>query len=293
VRWQLSLDDSSIKSQDKYIMNCHLAVHTAVNLPLSEADRLDRLFDIRPQFEQVLRSVISGVLRDELSKRRYREAMYAVPEIIEQLNRQWAERPEFRDYRDLIRVHFSALVIRPRVEAERQFITADVNLANVKEKIRSLDRKVEENRDRRRHRWEEWMCKQQEAITALAGRTGDDDDGQVDGQVDSSIKKAANALRDQMTFIGNAPPLLESVGAVFTTGLVDLENCTREVLERIKDLARLMEEVRVDYENLLRDIRALESSPAKQGGQDSGEALRPANSPELLVHLPTVNEVVP
>ena len=192
VRWQLTFDDSSIKSLDKYVMNCHLAVHTTVELPLSDTDRLNRLFDIRPQFEQVLRSVISGALRDELSKRRYREAMYAVPDIIARLNRDWAERPEFRDYHDLIQVQFTALVIRPREEAERQFITADVNLASVKEKIRRLDRELEENRETRHRRWEELMCKQELAMKALHKRVG------------SSITQAANALGVQMKSIGDA-----------------------------------------------------------------------------------------
>ena len=46
--------------------------------------------------------------------------------------------------------------------------------------------------------------------------------------------------------------LLDSVGALFKTGSVDLEICTRDVLEGVKDLSRFMEQIRDDYEGLLR-----------------------------------------
>ena len=298
VRWQLVLDDSSIRSRDGYVLNCYLAVHTAVELPLSDVERLNRLFDILPQFQQMLRSVITGALHYELSRRGYREAMYDVPAIVASLNRHWAEEPQFRHYHDLIKVYFTALVIRPRVEAEREFLTAGANLVNIKEMIRKLDRQVKESRDRRGRRWDDWVERTEIAIDALMGQaeTQQNDNGSEPpprGQVAASIKNAADGLQWQMPSIGNPEPLLKAVGALFQTGREQLETCTQAILELIKDLACFMEEIREDDEDLIRKIQAMRTPPADEGSRRSEDAALPAGSPETRIRTPAMSEVRP
>ena len=48
--------------------------------------------------------------------------MYDVPEILKVLNSRWRLDPNLADYRDLVRLELTALVIRPRQEAEQRFL---------------------------------------------------------------------------------------------------------------------------------------------------------------------------
>jgi hypothetical protein len=245
TRLQLVFDDGRIQSSDGYIMNCHVAVHVAIDLPASDNERLNRLFDRVPQFKPLLRSVASGTLRHEFSTRPYRQSMYQAPVIVAALNRCWAENAQFRDYWELLQVEFTALIIRPREEAERRFLaTPTANLEHVHDRIRILDQEVETRRSDRERRWQDWQLSQSAALQAL------------EEQVAESILRAADGLRRQMPAITNQTQLLTAVDAMFQTGGEQLESRCHAVSDALDGLARFMEEIRLDGDSLMERIRA-------------------------------------
>jgi hypothetical protein len=249
-RHELIFDDGSIRSKDGYVMSCHVAIHTFIELPLSDDVRLNRLFEDLAQFEKVLRSVVSGTLRHELSNRGYRQCMYSVPATVAALNCRWVGDSQFQVYRDLIHVEFTALVIRPREEAERRFLaTPTAHLEQVHDRIRILDQARETRRSERERRWEDWLVSLAASLQSL------------EEQIPASTRKAAEGLRQQMPAIGTLVPIRKAVASMFRTSRAQLDIRCLAVAKNLEDLTAFMKGIRTEGDSFVRRLRDQPTRP--------------------------------
>jgi hypothetical protein len=111
--------EDRLTTQDEYEVRAHVAVHFRVAIPLGQTAELERLFTERQNFLRLLRKTVEDQLRQELKQRTYREAMYAVPDIVARLDTAWSRAG---GHRDILEVTITALLIMPRQEAERNFL---------------------------------------------------------------------------------------------------------------------------------------------------------------------------
>jgi hypothetical protein len=251
TRHELVFDDGSIRSKDGYLMSCHVAIHTFIELPLTDDRRLNCLFDRLAQFEPVLRSVVSGTLRHELSIRGYRESMYFVPAIVAALNCRWAADSQFEIYRDLVHIEFTALVIRPREEAERRFLaTPTAHLEQVHDRIRVLDQEREARRSERERRWHDWRLSLVAALDSL------------EEQIPASTRQTAEGLRKQMPAIGTLVLIRKAVASMFQTSRTQLDIRCGAVAKILDDLSAFMESIRNDGDALVQRLRAQPTRPS-------------------------------
>jgi hypothetical protein len=142
MRWQLFFSDNDqLKSKDNYRMTCHLAVHAVVRSDKAGDSDLISLFDSIEEFRSRVREFALGALRTELKELEYREAMYLAPKIVQDLNGKWLEGVRNLDIQSKIKMNFSCLIVKPRKEAEFQFISANNRrLREVQEKRGALQR---------------------------------------------------------------------------------------------------------------------------------------------------------
>lgn len=125
ARWQMDFfEEDQLRSRDEYHLHCHVAIHTSVRVELADIERLDRLFDNLPTFLAQLRGTVAGLLRDESQLRSYRDVMYDAPALIDILNERVRSHHGLASMLDVLDVCFTALIVKPRKEAELQFNTA-------------------------------------------------------------------------------------------------------------------------------------------------------------------------
>ena len=259
-RWQLVVGDDTLRSQDAYQMNCHIAVHFYVDLPTSDSARFNDLFDNLPHLLDTVQEGAAGILDREIRAREYREAMYAVPGMLKVLNQRWHDDPRFAAYRDLIHVRFTSMLIRPREEAERRFLRVQqAGLRNVMEDIRRLDLAVERDRSEWRHNWERWVNAQDLALRGL------------EQGVHATAQKTAKGISEGLTTMSNER-LIATVAELFRTSRERLSrNCDavdaalRQLITLARDLAEQNDWLAEEIERFMRGSGGDSERPGGEG----------------------------
>ena len=124
-RWRFDYHKDKLKAGKEHdIANCEVALHWYVHLPVSEDEKLNRLFDRLHILLGLLRDRVLGLLQKEFTSYDHViDVMYSVPEIIEKLNSHWEKDEIYEEFRGLVTIVFTGLVIKPRIESEVEFVS--------------------------------------------------------------------------------------------------------------------------------------------------------------------------
>jgi hypothetical protein len=243
VRIELVFNDSSMRSRDEYEINCHLAVHVWNDLPLHEEERLNRLFDSLRSFNDALRSSINGALSNELRARTYREALYEVPDILKVLAKRWGTLPELARFRELVHVAFTALVLKPRLEAERlELQRLGAGLMKLEEKIARPGGRIKQELADWQLRWDDLHKKRREALARLKSGVGD------------TIKAAKEGLISTMGNMSHDDEVLKGASALFDGAQKQLSSSASDVKQAFNDLAGFIREITKVNKQLMSEI---------------------------------------
>jgi hypothetical protein len=232
-RFQLEFTDGLIRSQDGHVCNGLLAVHFAVPHRLDRAGLLEQLFDARGQLVPLLHSGVTGLLQQEIGRRPYRQVMYDARAILDRLNGAWAADALFADFRPLLDVAFTALLVRPREEAElAQLQKLEAHRVRILDELKENILQVEREAGRWGHQWDDVLKVQNAAM------------GELRLHVPSTIQHAADGLADLLANMQDPTHLIAAVEKMLVTGRTDLRLKGAAVVRAFTQLEDFMAKLR-------------------------------------------------
>ncbi|MGI8756514.1 MAG: hypothetical protein ACR2MB_11760 [Acidimicrobiales bacterium] len=229
-RFEIVLHDDRIRSLDGYPMNCHLAVHYSIDVGIDEPVLLERLMHRLPTLEHEIEERVAGALRDEFSQSEYREALYKTPDTVTRLNRAWATDSDLHELHEALTVHFSALVVKPREEAERRFLsTPDAGMARLDDRISRVDEDLQREA---RH----WDSRAEDTNTALRNAVRE-----LLDYPPEAIRKAATGLHNSVREMGSGERVVQSVNNMFLGGQRALARGADQFVDALQSLQSLIQ----------------------------------------------------
>jgi hypothetical protein len=190
---------------------------------------LNRLFDQVALLETQLKDVVGRLLRVEFETREYRDAMYDVPQIVKKLNAEWRQDPIFAHYRDLVRVEFTALVIRPRQEAEQRFLAQrSAHQHNLRDQTERLEQDVKQARARRSKELNELQQLWEASLADLP-------------RVVDTIAKSAAGLEKVIKAAARGEQITRHVTPLFENSRAQFEASSDRLLETLTRLGEFLE----------------------------------------------------
>jgi len=225
-------NDDSILAKDGYIMNCQLAVHWYVPLALDRKDEFDYLFNNLHHLTVTLRDGASGVLRKELTTREYRSAMQEADQILAELNEHWRSSPHYEPYRKLVHVEFTALMIRPREEAERRFLD---RLGRGRAKLREqIDEIAKEIKGKVVHITDHWKDISQKRELAVSELTD---------QLPHALVAQSTAVSTIIVQQGTTEDAINQARGAFEAGMKQLGECSDRLMNAYDQLGDFIHEL--------------------------------------------------
>lgn len=273
-RFELVFYDDHFRSSDGYPLNCHLPVHFWIDLALDDTDSVNRLMDRVPLLQREIEERVAAVLREELSRREYRRVFYEVPKIVDRLNTAWAEDGDLQELRQVLGIHFSALVVKPREEAERRFLsTPGAGIERLRDRIRRVDEDIKQEERYWTSRRDDTRAALQHAVTELLEYPP------------VAIRESVVGLKETVSGMGNHGHVVESVDGTFLAGQRALARGAEKVVGALHALRELIEALTEEDSRL----RAALVQPPQQDAEspsprlirlpdDSGPRLRGART---------------
>jgi hypothetical protein len=229
-RFELVFYGDHFRSRDGYPMNCHLAVHFWVTLGLDEPHLIDRLMDRVSQLQREIERRVAGLLRDEFGQREYRQAFYEIPKVLDRLNAEWAADDDLLDLRQVLNLRFTALVVKPRVEAERRFLsTPGAGIERLRDRIRHVDEDVKQEKRYWESRWGDTVTALDHAVIELLEYPP------------AAIRESVAGLRDTVSKMGTGTHVVGSVDGMFLTGQRALARGAEKAVGALRTLQQLIE----------------------------------------------------
>jgi len=229
-RFEIVVADDQLRSLDGYPMNCHLAVHYSIEAEVGQRDFLETLMQRIPNLKQDIEERVAGVLREEFSRSDYRDAMYNVPRTVNRLNQAWVADDDLPDVRRAMSLHYSALVIKPREEAERRFLsTPGAGMARLKDRIERVDEELQRDAAY-------WNSQVQDKDTALRNAVRE-----LLLYPPRAVENSVKGLQASVREMGSVEPIVHSVDNLFLGGQRALARGADKLVAALEALQALIQ----------------------------------------------------